>query len=34
VLPEADAVTAMRRLHRRFFEPEPTADERGALATA
>ena len=34
VLHEADAVTAMRRLHRRFFEPEPTAAEREALTTA
>jgi aspartate kinase len=34
VLPEADAVTAMRRLHRRFFEPEPAGAEHEALATA
>jgi aspartate kinase len=34
VLPEADAVTAMRRLHRRFFEPEASAAGRPALATA
>jgi aspartate kinase len=34
VLPEADAVTAMRRLHARFFERGTTADERAALATA
>jgi aspartate kinase len=34
VLPEADAVTAMRRLHRRFFEPEPADAEHEALATA
>jgi aspartate kinase len=34
VLPEADAVTAMRRLHRRFFEPEPAGTEHEALATA
>jgi hypothetical protein len=34
VLPEADAVTAMQRLHRRFFEPEGTGAEREALATA
>jgi aspartate kinase len=34
VLPEADAVTAMQRLHRRFFEPESAAADRAALATA
>jgi aspartate kinase len=34
VLPEADAVTAMQRLHRRFFEPEGKGAERSALATA
>ena len=28
VLPEAEAVMAMLRLHRRFFEPEPAAAER------
>ena len=34
VLLEADAVTAMRRLHARFFEPETNVGERAALATA
>jgi len=34
VLPEADAVTAMQRLHRRFFEPEDASAECSALATA
>jgi aspartate kinase len=34
VLPEADAAAAMQRLHRRFFEPESTASEFEALATA
>jgi aspartate kinase len=34
VLPEADAAAAMQRLHRRFFEPESTASECSALATA
>ena len=34
VLPEADAVTAMQRLHRRFFEPEDASAECAALATA
>jgi aspartate kinase len=34
VLQDKDAVTAMRRLHGRFFEPEPTASERTALTTA
>ena len=34
VLPEADAVAAMLRLHRRFFEPEAADTEREALATA
>lgn len=34
VLPDADATAAMRRLHRRFFETEPQAAPRNALATA
>ncbi len=34
VLPEADAVTAMQRLHRRFFEPEPSQAERDAVVGA
>ena len=34
VLPEAEAAVAMQRLHRRFFEPEPAAAARAALATA
>ena len=34
VLPEADATTAMQRLHQRFFEPGPGPTPREALATA
>jgi len=34
VLPEADVVTAMQRLHRRFFEPEAKGAGREALASA
>ena len=34
VLPEVDAVAAMRRLHRRFFEPEPTEADCETLTTA
>ncbi len=34
VLPEADAVVAMQRLHRRFFEPECAPTECEALASA
>jgi len=34
VLPEADATTAMRRLHERFFEAGPEPASREALATA
>jgi len=34
VLAEADATTAMRRLHQRFFEAGPQAAAREALATA